>query len=118
MVDPQPDPLQYYTVTVTEGNCLATDYMTFEKVDSIVGIDGPALADASIYPNPNSGRLYIKADKLIHQLRIYDLAGRSVFSRENVAPLSAIDISKLQKGYYVVEIATDKGAQHLPLLIE
>lgn len=117
-VNPQPYPMQYFMATVTEGNCLATDYMTFEKVDSVVGINEPALAQLSIYPNPNTGMLYVNGNEPVNELRIYDLAGRSVFHATAVMPKSPIDVSKLNKGYYVVDVITDTGSNRMPLLIE
>lgn len=118
-VNPQPDPMQYFAVTVQEGNCLATDYMTFEKVDSVVGVDQPALAaNWRMYPNPNTGTLYIQGEGSISDLKVYDLSGRLAFESASATAQLPIDISMLSKGYYVVDITTDKGKERMPLLIQ
>ena len=118
-VVPQPDPMQYYLVTVTEGNCLATDYMTFEKVDSVVGIHDPYLAaDQRIYPNPNTGTLYLKGEGRVSDLKIYDLSGRLAFHSAADLLQWPIDITMLNQGYYVVDITTDTGVERMLLLIQ
>lgn len=118
-VNPQPDPMQYFMVTVTEGNCLATDYMTFEKVDSVVGIDeGVASNNIVLYPNPNAGVLYIRSGELVEVLSIFDLSGKLVYRSEEVPSKGSIDIRTLDTGYYIVETTTSKGLERRSLILQ
>lgn len=118
-VNPQPDPMQYFLVTVTEGNCLATDYMTFEKVDSIVGINDVIRdEDLVLYPNPNSGVLFIRSVEPIESLTIFDLSGKLVYSSGEVPTNGSIYIRTLDTGYYIVETITSKGKDRRSLILQ
>lgn len=74
--------------------------------ESALGIDDPQLSVVSVFPNPASDRLNIRADDPITgPIVLRDASGRKVLS---VPPTDgAIDVSGLAPGMYVVEMRID-----------
>lgn len=62
--------------------------------------------NVGIYPNPTKGILYIKADTLIDNVNVYNVAGQKL----NVKFSSnQIDLESVPKGVYIVEIKLKGG---------
>jgi thermitase len=59
----------------------------------------------SIYPNPTKDRLYIQSDYGVNDIKIYDITGRFIKKHENT---SEVDMTTLNKGIYLLKIATDQ----------
>jgi hypothetical protein len=86
-------------ITITEGQGL--------KVGSFES--NPA--DFMIYPNPANDILNIKAKdrRQIASVRIYDTSGKLAMSVPNASGISALNISHLAAGNYLIQIDSDKG---------
>lgn len=65
------------------------------------------ILDLSIYPNPATNLLYITSSQLIQEIFIYSLEGKLVFQCTTAS--SAIDITSLKKGMYIIQVHTDQG---------
>lgn len=63
----------------------------------------------NIFPNPSKGIIYINSESKV-SIKILDLIGQVVFSSDNVYDNTSIDISKLMKGVYLVQIANENNA--------
>ena len=63
---------------------------------------------AAVYPNPTQGRVTIKAEG-IHNISIYNLLGEKVFESAIHSDVFEYDFSGMEKGLYLIRIATDKG---------
>lgn len=62
----------------------------------------------AIYPNPSTGNFYIKSeDKKIENVLIYDLNGKIVYSNSTKEMSKHIELDKLPKGNYLIEIKTN-----------
>ncbi len=61
-----------------------------------------------IYPNPSDGNFYVGFDNLdtTYAIEIISFAGQKVFEKQNTTD-SAISVSHLAKGIYIVQIITD-----------
>ena len=61
-----------------------------------------------IYPNPSDGNFYVGFDNLdtSYSIEIISFAGQKVFEKQNTTN-SAVSVSHLAKGIYVVQIITD-----------
>lgn len=70
----------------------------------VLSIGSYFVEDISIYPNPSTGRIIIKANNL-NQVDIYNISGTLLKSSEN----NEIDLSKFSKGIYLIKIMTNKG---------
>jgi len=60
-----------------------------------------------IYPNPTRNILHLSSTERIIEIQIYDQAGRQVISR--FINEYNIDVSILERGFYILTIITEKG---------
>lgn len=58
--------------------------------------------EATIYPNPTHNKLNIKTQEIIKEVFVYDLLGKKVIA--NQVSTSAIDVSNLTQGIYIVKV--------------
>lgn len=100
----------YYT---TAEGCDSTINLNLFILNGPLGIDGqPVQFSVSIYPNPTSGVVNIKADGL-KQVELYDATSRKVLSQrvdsqESAAALQ-LNLSQIAAGSYYIRIHTDHG---------
>ncbi|MHC0445502.1 DUF5074 domain-containing protein [Flavobacterium sp. 3-218] len=73
---------------------------------SVLGRDEFTKVQLSIYPNPVSNYLNISTEDEIKNVVIYDVTGRTISTRLNN---SQIDVSNFAKGFYIINIVTDKA---------
>ena len=67
--------------------------------------------ELSVYPNPASDRIQVESNFLMQKIELHDLAGRLLFSNENVNSNSAsLNLEKLPKAMYVITCFTTSGA--------
>ncbi|PZU83374.1 MAG: hypothetical protein DI529_12705 [Chryseobacterium sp.] len=59
-----------------------------------------------IYPNPTYGELFVKSDKKLQSLELYDIEGRKLL----ISDKDPIDISSLSVGSYILKIKYDDGS--------
>jgi endo-1,4-beta-xylanase len=73
----------------------------------------------SIYQNTNSGNIAIELDETISNatIRIYDEAGRIVFTEENTNE-SKLDVSGLKNGIYILNVKSNKLDYKTKLLVQ
>lgn len=64
--------------------------------------------EITIYPNPSDGNFYVGFDNLdtTYSIEIISFAGQKVFEKQNTTD-SAVSVSNLAKGIYIVQIITD-----------
>ncbi|NNC94008.1 MAG: T9SS type A sorting domain-containing protein [Chitinophagales bacterium] len=78
---------------------------TFDYPSSMVSINPiDQVSMVEIYPNPTKGQLIISAETRIKTIEIFDLTGRSQVKAEVNRAEYVLDISKLSKGIYTIEI--------------
>jgi hypothetical protein len=67
--------------------------------------------DVKIYPNPSNGMLNIKIEnnEEVKQIKIYDVVGQLVKTEAVTSELSKVDVSNLNNGIYVVQLADVNG---------
>lgn len=81
----------------------------FEVNESSASVKNNTFADVKIYPNPATDQLFIdNATGLLEQVAVIDMAGRTVRTQEITDRHTAIDLSGLQSGVYLVNL-TSKG---------
>jgi hypothetical protein len=73
----------------------------------------------SLYPNPCKGKINIEIDKALidYNVNIKDISGRIFYSENMTTSKKTIDISKLSKGMYFVELVnkTDRSIKKIIL---
>ena len=72
-----------------------------------------------VWPNPSNGKIKIdNSSNAPMEVLIYSLEGRLVFSKNNVAKNEELNISKLVKGLYTIEIKAGDKTSNRKLVIE
>ncbi|MBR3709677.1 MAG: T9SS type A sorting domain-containing protein [Bacteroidales bacterium] len=74
-------------------------------------------ADAKIYPNPTSGKVYVEAEGMT-QIAIFNTIGQLVYGTDVTTDKLDIDMTSLPAGSYIVRISTSDGAciRHLNVI--
>lgn len=80
--------------------------------DKINGIEDHLEASFTLFPNPASDFVEIRAKSIMTNIVISDLAGKKVFEKNLKAQVDKINISDLAKGNYIISIK-DKDYNHL-----
>lgn len=66
--------------------------------------------NSNVYPNPASNLINISSDDIIYNIKIYNTTGTLVFLQSNIYKQKLrIDISNLNKAFYIIKLETDKG---------
>ena len=96
----------FYNLQLQE-NCLSE----FAEVNAIF-INSTSIDDfnsnLSIFPNPTNNILNISSDKYIDRVKIYDMSGTLVLNLECYSKDENIDLSILSKGFYSIQISSEK----------
>lgn len=92
----------HFTIDEKKGNS-----MKYFKSETIVGVQNLTVAQQiKIYPNPANGLVYIECGTVPDRIEVLDITGSVKLIS---GPSSAIDISNLSMGMYIVRVHTDKG---------
>ena len=111
-----------YTGTIDEANNTVsytfTDSVSFKAVTaSTAGATltiedlSPTASSIYVYPNPTANRIYIQADN-IKKAELFDLMGRKVRSTNQ----PQIDISRLSRGNYILQVKTQNNTQSFKII--
>lgn len=85
-------------------NFAALDFCTVEPA---LDIKENNLDRFSVYPNPSKGILNIKLNGNTDgptNLRLYDIQGRDIMSRNNISEMETLNIEHLQSGVYLLSV--------------
>lgn len=113
-------PIGTYSVLVQEANnegCFTWGYYTVFGPDH----DGvtPALTNVvKMYPNPANNMIYIEGDALLSDVIIYTATGQLVRKLKVDGMHTAIDISGLSNGLYIMKILSEKGSMEAKFVKE
>lgn len=124
MVNPQPDPWQFYLVNAIEGSNFATDYLPVEKVDSIPQDSLPSLVssvtqvDLQVYPNPAHDQIHISTQHQFVDVQLIDLAGKQLMLFNTWPVQKPIDVSQLAPGMYILNLQHANVTHRQVILIE
>lgn len=74
----------------------------------------------SVYPNPAGGAVYVAAEEELHEVVLFDPAGRMVFTDRSLEGIreKQYDFSSLTRGWYVLKVRTAGGVVSEKLLLE
>ena len=109
-----------YTVSLTVSNGTTQNTMTKEAYIR-TGIYGVPEAvwekGVSIYPNPIGDQFNINSEVKINSLKLYDLNGRTWLEQAVDANKLLICLPELGKGYYILQLVTEKGTMQRKLSV-
>jgi hypothetical protein len=81
-----------------------------------VSINDKLSNDISIYPNPNSGTLFISNTEKINSIAVTNMLGKSVYFTTKFNA-NSLDLGGLQNGVYFININTDKGTYITKIIV-
>ena len=84
----------------------------------LTGIGEDFSQSVSIYPNPATDRLYIKAAQPIESVEIYNYTGQLVQQVETDAPIINLNVAGLDAGIYMLRLKTENGTATRSVVIE
>ena len=84
-------------------NAAGSTYI-FESSGSLNDLDYTFINKISIYPNPTSSKLFIKAIKDKSDYKIFDITGKLISVGVVLKAKNHINVSNLSNGFYVLNI--------------
>lgn len=70
----------------------------------------------TLFPNPSENSVYIESSELIHEIVVYSMDGKIVFSQTVHSKTTSVDISSFSKGNYVVKVSTENSIGYSKLI--
>ena len=105
-------------VTDSVRTIVVTGNMTFTAVFAEnVGIEEATMEDVSLFPNPASSTVTIRANGM-EQVSIIDLNGRTVMAQKVDNATATFDVSTLAKGTYFVRIVGEQATAVRKLVVK
>jgi hypothetical protein len=71
-----------------------------------------------LYPNPVISELTIKSDHLIERVQVFNMQGRLIQNRLCHSGISKLDMSNLQRGFYLVKVFTQNEVYNRKIVKE
>lgn len=116
-----PSGVAYATGSLLSGGTFGSTSLTgydrtdafLTKITTFVGINETAGADSfHIYPNPGTGIFNIQYDEAFGkktEINIYNYIGELIYQTNSITSDFKLDLSKEQKGMYLVQLKSDKN---------
>ena len=111
----------WYMVEALDSNgCVVLeDIWVYVDTCTSTNISNLSLKQIIIYPNPTNGKVNIILPKgEDFHFTLYDLQGRLVLQKENIAEKFVFDTKEISKGTYLIKLESVKGKYSRKLLIE
>ncbi|MDZ7846274.1 MAG: PKD domain-containing protein [Owenweeksia sp.] len=111
----------YAVSLTTTNNCGSATFVDSVTINAI-SLEEELLKQVQLFPNPTEGQLNLNLpDGLITKsaLRITDLSGRLINKMESgsLKAHNHLNLSKLPKGVYLIELSTDAGQRNFRVLL-
>jgi Secretion system C-terminal sorting domain len=76
-----------------------------------IGIEEELGNHVNLYPNPVNDVLQVQLNTITNNslIYLYDMSGRNVLTFSSIGTLSAVDVSSLRPGVYMLEVHSDNG---------
>ncbi len=102
-------------VTIEDANVNENVVLAIDNT-SVEGIE--AAQKLKVYPNPARHSVNLVSEKIINNVRIFDMGGREVFRMESINTLEyRVDVSGLVSGIYMVRVEGTNWAEISRLII-
>lgn len=90
------------TLTVAEGY-----YVKANFIPSSMIIDDAELRQVKLYPNPTTGKIYLRGIIDWEEFRVYDIQGRIIKSGHVIN--DSVDLSEFSSGIYFIQLESKEG---------
>ena len=104
----------FYSVTLVASNESSMDSVTVENYIEVVEVTSIPEKDEMVlelYPNPATNQITINNIEKAANVRVYDLNGKLIFTRDFSAPTASltIDLTKYPTGSYIMRVENESG---------
>jgi len=79
-------------------------------IEQALATDNFSATKIKVYPNPSNGLITIDSKTAV-DVTVTDLTGKVVYTAKEVTNQSALNLSSLQKGVYLVKMSNQEGSQ-------
>ncbi|MFT6923584.1 MAG: hypothetical protein ACJA1C_002599 [Crocinitomicaceae bacterium] len=88
--------------------CTNTDDVVV-NIDGCLGLIQVPVKHMEVYPNPTSNVLHVELDQLTIEpmLNVYSMDGLLVLSERMISQTQSLDLSRLERGSYILELSAD-----------
>ena len=101
--------LYFYRIRAFYQNECQSDYIEIEvEVHDYTGVSEDQASNVTLYPNPTSGVVIIKAES-IQQITIVNMMGQVVITQSFGTDEAVLDLSAFDNGMYLVNVMTENG---------
>jgi len=100
--------LHYFDATGKYLGVIESVEMTPRAPQEPNAVNLPGKPEFSVLPNPTKGMLNIKVSGNVHAT-VFDLQGKKVFSKSNLAPESVLNLTNLNQGVYLIKLVAGQN---------
>lgn len=76
------------------------------------GAADPGESPFNVFPNPTDGELHVESKNKINSIRLIDMNGLTLIEQKEINGTSfVLDLSKVDRGIYILEVVDDKTAE-------
>ena len=90
------------------GNSIVLKVTDYINIEILLGVNKLSYQDIKLYPNPSHGSFTVEGES-IENITIFNVNGQSIKKVQNIKLDSQINITNLDKGFYIIKIETKKG---------
>ena len=76
---------------------------------SSLGLEDHTLKGFKLYPNPIKNTLWLDSEKILSEVKIFNLSGQELMNIKPSKSHISIDLSELNMGLYFLKVTTDEG---------
>ena len=112
-----PDAIGEYYVMISDGNCSENSYLFNYTISTMSN----AREEIKIYPNPTTGHLNIELDFIYETIKVISPLGKQLLELQNNSNeknISRLDLSKFNKGIYLLEIENNNQIMNYRILLQ
>lgn len=105
----------YFSACWQQDNGITKFNFPFIRINSVQSLEGLGVKSVtiddgfSVYPNPVKDYLYVKGDKEITEINVFNTAGQKILSQKNKANVPKLGTSSLSKGIYFLQMIDKEG---------
>ncbi|MBL7930538.1 MAG: T9SS type A sorting domain-containing protein [Bacteroidia bacterium] len=109
-----------YSVAGTDANGCVNDTVFYLKINGCQGIEefNQNAANINVYPNPNNGEFYIKADSDLHLKLINDLGQVVRYFELNAFNEHQVQVSDLAQGIYFIAGENNQAVTRQKIIVK
>jgi Secretion system C-terminal sorting domain len=104
-------------VVFVQNNATREIMQSTYAIDQALATDNFSLAKIKIYPNPSNGLITVDSANEV-DITVTDLTGKVVYVAKAVTNQSALNLSALQKGVYLVKMSNQEGIQTEKIILK